>query len=256
MGVVLRADKPHVHTEQGLKHFSGKHVPGRSLRDDAPFQTDDAGGVMGHHAEVVAHHDLGELSCAAQIVQKFAEQAAAFEVHPGGRFVQHQQFGFLLKGEGKQHALHFSAGKRAHAALYEMRGVHLFQQGHGIVLRPAGNAEPERALLHAHGQKFRHGEGHTPVEHELLRHIAYAQALPAAEGDAASVVHFPQKREQQRGLARAVGADEHRAAASGHDGVHLIENVQPASGHAHMVENNGGGISFQGPAPECADFRA
>ena len=65
---------------------------------------------------------------AEEVFEQFAEEAASFEVHTGGRLVQNQQFGLLLEGKGKEHPLHLSAGKRAYPAFHDVGCVNHFQK--------------------------------------------------------------------------------------------------------------------------------
>ena len=255
--VAIRADQAHVHTEKGLEHRPGEHFVRRALSHHPPFEADNAGGVVGHHAKVVADHDLGEALRGAEVFKKLAEKAATFKVHTGGRFVEHKEFGLLLKGEGKEHPLHLATGKRAHAAFQDVGSMHHFQKVRGFLAGAARKAQPERALLYAHSEEFRYGEGHASVEAQLLRHVADAQALAAAKFDAAAVIHFAEQSVEQGGLASAVRADEHSPASAWDGGVHIVEYVQTASRNAYVVEHDGGSvIEFQEPAPECADSSA
>ena len=106
-------DEAHVHTEQGHEVFLRQHLVGRAFREDMPLEADDVRGVVEDHAEIMADHDLREALTFAQIVEKLAEQPAAFKVHACGRLVEHEQFRFLLQGKRQQDALHFAAGQIA-----------------------------------------------------------------------------------------------------------------------------------------------
>ena len=74
-----------------------------------------------------------------------------------------------------------------------MSGVDHFEQVGGFFFGGTGYAQPEGALLYAHGEKFRYGEGHASVESQLLGDIAYTQSLAASQFDAASVVHLAEQ---------------------------------------------------------------
>ena len=112
--------------------------------------------------------------------------------------------------------------------------MHEVEKVEGLLSGGAGYAEPQGSLLHAHGQKFRHGEGHAPIEHELLGHVAYAQArllmpIPVVQRNS------PGKHREERRLAHAVAAHEGEPVALLHEKFGIIQKRSVAERKAGIL---------------------
>ena len=110
MGQAVLVEQAHVGAEHGHQVGGRQHGPRGAFRRDAAVEQDDVRGMVGHGAEVVADHQLGEAALPAQAFEQFAKQIAALHVNAGSRFVQHEQVRLALKRQRQQHALEFAAG--------------------------------------------------------------------------------------------------------------------------------------------------
>ena len=108
--------------------------------------------------------------------------------------------------------------------------------------RKGPQTQPQGLALAAQGQEFAHAQGQTAVHYQLLRHIGHAGlALKASKLDASRIGHFANKAEQQRGLARPVGAHKNRAAASGRGGADIVQNKIAPPAEAYILKADRGG---------------
>ena len=127
-----------------------------------------------------------------------------------------------------------------------------------MFLQRGPDAEPERALLDAHDEEFHDRERHAPVDADALRHIAEPQGFsipPRHDVDSPAVAHLADEGEDERGLARTVGAHDDGAASLRDCGVDVLKDGEPAPAHGYVTE--GDGVSwFQGCSPACAGWRA
>ena len=125
-------------------------------------------------------------------------------------------------------------------------------------LQRGPDAEPERALLDAHDEEFHDRERHPPINADALRHIAEPQGFSAPsrhDVDVPVVAHLADEGEDERGLARAVGAHDDGAASLRDRGVDVLKDGEPAPAHGYVAEDDG--VSwFQGCSPACAGWRA
>ena len=89
--------------------------------------------------------------------------------------------------------------------------------------------------MYAHAKEFLYGEGHSPVEGELLRYIADAR-FPGTEVYAPFIRYVTEKSGKQGGLASAIGADEDGAAPCGYCGIDIVEYGEAAPDDGDVVK--------------------
>ena len=138
-------------------------------------------------------------------------RCSPLKIHPGRGLVEHEQFRFLLQGKRQQDALHFAAGQ---------------------IAKPPGS-EVFRLTIERSSSECAFSEGRMPSQSgrfwmpmtrnsttvsgiprsiaDALRHIAEPQgfsACPVMTSMSLSWRHLADEGEDERGLARAVGAHD------------------------------------------------
>src|SRR5690606_19233203 len=154
------------------------------------------------------------------------------DVERGGGLVEHERVGLLRERARDAHELALAARERGEGAVGEAEHV---AAGHGLLDRHAVGlslAAPVAEVgVAAHGDEFAHGDG----ERELLvlRHDADAagqltrrplrQRAPRVTRLARLRRERAEQHPEQRGLARAVGAEDRVHAAGRHVEVHAVQ---------------------------------
>jgi hypothetical protein len=155
------------------------------------------------------------LDLVVQPAQPAAQLAAHLGVERAERLVEEQHLGLDRERAGERDALALAAGKLVRIAVGEPVELHQLQQRMDLVangglrgtLRTRAHAQAERHVL-----EDRHvAEERVVLEHEAHRAFLYALVggVLAVEEDAAAVGDLESRdHAQQRGLARARGAEE------------------------------------------------
>ena len=190
---------------------------------------------MGGQGKVVAHHGNGEAIASPGVVEHLPEEALALEVDAGGRLVEHDERGLAEQCRGKQHAAHLSAREIAQAKLRAVRQADLLQrlarQGKGLF----AEAEPEGPAGDAKAQELLHRHRRLHIEVQVLGNVAYAAGAARRKADGAGIGNLAQQAEQEGRLARAVGADEDRAAPLGEGGADPFQHGAAVKAHRQVA---------------------
>lgn len=116
-----------VFTESPVQDFFGQHFRGVSGSDELVIYADNVRGMSCDCGQIVADHQLGEFSLAAEFFQKTAAEFFALKIHSGSWFVQHHDFRFLQQRHAEHDPLEFTAGKFAQLAVCQMNALHFFK---------------------------------------------------------------------------------------------------------------------------------
>ena len=170
------------------------------------------------------------MAVAVEAPHELPQPLPQFDVDARGRLVEHDDRGLVYQGLRHQHAALHPARQRAHVDVGLRREVEVV---HHLVDPAVVAADAEIPGLQA--QRLAHGEER--VEHQFLRHHpeqpARAAVVPGdvrAENAYRAGIGPCQARDHidQRGLARAVGAEQAEELALLDREAHSGERAQPA----------------------------
>ncbi len=155
---------------------------------------------------------------AGVVLQQFLQQLQRVDVEVVGRLVEHQHVGRQREQPRQQHAVALAARQRAHRAVGPLgREQEVVQVAHHM-LALAVELDPLAARADGVGQR---GVQVEPGAH--LVEIGHLQ-LAALAHLAGRGLQFAQDQLEQRGLARAVGADQADLVAAQDGGVEVLDD--------------------------------
>ncbi len=223
------------------------------MRDAALVEEHHAVGHFAGEAHFMGDHDHRHAAARefAHHVQHFLHH---FRVQGGGGLVEQHHLGPHGQRAGDGHALLLAARELPGVLVGMLAQAHAAQQLQGLFVRLGARRAVDAARRERHVVEH----AHVAEQVELLEHHADLAALllqdalvvgdfHAADGDAAAVVRLqPVDGAQQRGLARAGGADDHGDLARVEHGGDILEHLVRAERLAdvlrHDVGRGGGGV--------------
>src|SRR5262245_29177460 len=229
--------------ERGERRVA-QEVARRSVEDQAAVETGELGDLAGDHPDVVAHQDQGHVALAVQVAQHRVEARLRLRIDAAGGLVEDQELGVGDEGAGDQHALLLPRRQGADAG----PGV----SGHADLAQDLGDARalgradaPEQTeSRHETGRDdLADGGGQAGVERRFLGDVAEAPPLAKCRGrvaeqeDAAMLGRQePEHDPEQRGLARAIRADDAEEVAGRDREVDPLEDPNLAAIERDVLE--------------------
>ena len=162
---------------------------------------------------VVAHQQQR----AGVALQRVFQQLQRFDVEVVGGFVQHQQVGGLCKQACQQQAIAFAAGEHFHRRGGALRREQKIVEVAHHVLAARGRLNPLRAGADGFDQRA--------LGIELLAHLVEVGDLQIGAQAHRARIGFERAEDEfdQRGFARAIGADETEAVAAHDAQIELVD---------------------------------
>ena len=183
---------------------------GAGFHDTAAVKHDDVAGQPPRFAEIVGrHHDLDV--ALADGADDVLHRLGGGRIEARGRLVEEQHGRIARERPRQRQPLLLAAGQPSRGAIGEMTETDQFEQLAGAArmlrARDAGGTQREADI----------GGGAAPEHRRALKHdraLERRDIFQPAPGDApARGRDQPHRHAQQRGFARAVGADQHRRRA-------------------------------------------
>src|SRR5712692_2762991 len=215
-----------------------------AVEDQPPVETGELGHFLGHHTDVVADQDEGDLALAIKVVEEGIEGSLRLGIHAARRLIQDEQLGVGDEGARDEHALLLPRRQRtdprARVRLHADPGQHLLDAAPlrfpGPLEEPEYRDEPARHHL-------LDGDGQGRVEGGLLRHVAEPAPFTKGPGRLAEEPDraFRRRKEtqhhaQEGGLARAIGPDDAEKVAGLHGEVDAVEYTHRTVVDGHALE--------------------
>ena len=116
----------------------------------------------GLEADVVCHHDHGDLLAHVQIDQDFHDNVCATGVQIASRFIEQQNLGLVGDGSGDSDSLLLTTGQLVGEVIHALLEAHILQKLSGSV----ANLFTRELTLQLHGQfyVFQSGKGANQIE--------------------------------------------------------------------------------------------
>lgn len=169
-------------------------------------------GVPGEHGKVVGGHENGQVVGFPDLVQHIHQGVHSLHIHAGQGFVQNENVGDRLQGQGQQYPLQLTAGEGANPLVNEVLAVYPLQTGFYRLAHGFGQTQERGTAAHAAGKQICHADGLAGIKTGALGHIAdpglFAPLTRLTEGDDAGIVPLAQNGFQQGAFSGAVGANQ------------------------------------------------
>ena len=235
----VHPDHVHLVAVQPGEALRGDHLVGRAGGGVASCDVHDPVHDAEQRVHVVRGEQHGDLLLAGQLAEHRDDLLLAAQVEVGERLVEQQQLGPGDQRVRDEHALLLAAGQLAHPGI-GVPGRADVAEGpldkFPALPRREGEAEPVPVKAERH--HVAGAQRHVGVDDQLLRHVADAalvlvvQRLAVDEHPAARRLEQAEDDAQQRGLARAVRADDPGEVALTKRERHVAEHLAAAEPHA------------------------
>ena len=214
------------------------------MEDEPPVEAGELRHFLGDDADVVADEDEGDLALAVQVVEHRVEGGLRLRIDAARGLVEDDQLGVGHERAGDQDALLLTRRERADPrARVRFHACARQRLAHARSLRSADALEEAEARHEPGGDHLLHGHGQGRVERGPLGDIAQPPPLPECRRRLAEEPHRaflgheqPQHDAQERGLARAVGADDAEKVAGLDGQVDAVEHADFTVGDADALE--------------------